>query len=116
LRLDRRDRFRYAPLQSAFAAELLTKHGINAADLNSVTLVANYGLASERAYSKSDAIFVSAREIGGIWRLGELARVLPKGARDGLYDLIARNRYQIFGRYDVCPIPDPERRSKFVEF
>ena len=35
--------------------------------------------------------------------------------RDWFYDLIAKNRYRIFGKYHSCPLPNPEYRSKFIE-
>jgi predicted DCC family thiol-disulfide oxidoreductase YuxK len=114
LRFDRRDRFRYAALQSDFAAEVLSKHGLSAADLNSVTLVRSFGLQGERAYTKSDAIMIAAGELGGFWRVGEVALVLPKGIRDKVYEVIARNRYRMFGRYQTCPVPKPEVRAKFI--
>jgi predicted DCC family thiol-disulfide oxidoreductase YuxK len=114
LRFDRRDRFRFAPLQSEFSAAALRKHGIDPADLNSVTLIGDYGLGSERAYSKSDAIVFASRELGGIWRLGRLGAMLPKTFRDRVYELVARNRYRMFGRYQSCPVPKPEERAKFI--
>jgi predicted DCC family thiol-disulfide oxidoreductase YuxK len=115
LRFDRRDRFRYAPLQSQFANELLKKHGLNSSDLDSVTLIADYGLSTERAYRKSEAIVLAAGELGGVWRIARIGGFLPHAFRDFLYNLIARNRYRMFGKYDYCPTPNPEQRSKFIE-
>jgi predicted DCC family thiol-disulfide oxidoreductase YuxK len=114
LRFDSKNRFRYAPLQSGFAAAALRKHGLDPADLNSVTLIGDYGLPDERPYSRSDAILLAARDLGGIWQLGAGAAVLPKTIRDRVYDLIARNRYRMFGKYQTCPVPKPEVRAKFL--
>jgi predicted DCC family thiol-disulfide oxidoreductase YuxK len=115
LQHDRRDRFRFAPLQSEFASSLLAKHGINAADLDSVSLVVDYGLKTERTFTRSDAVLRATRELGGIWRSGGLGRVLPKTTRDWLYDLVARNRYRMFGKYETCPTPRGQERKKFIE-
>jgi predicted DCC family thiol-disulfide oxidoreductase YuxK len=115
LRSDKGDRFRYAPLQGEFAAEALKKHGINPADQNSVTLIRDYGLESERAYTRSDAILLAVRQLGGIWRLGRVAAVVPGSIRDSVYDLVAQNRYRMFGRYETCPVPKPEESTKFIE-
>ena len=114
LRYDKHDRFRFAPLQSGFAASLLKKHGINAADLDSVSVVAGFGLPKEKAFTKSDAVLRSAWELGGIWRVGEIGRVLPRSLRDWLYDRVARNRYRMFGRYETCRVPRAEQREKFI--
>jgi predicted DCC family thiol-disulfide oxidoreductase YuxK len=115
LRRDKHDRFRFAPLQSEFAASLLKKHGIDAADLDSVSVVADYGVASEKAFTKSDAVLRATWELGGIWRIGEVGRLVPRGVRDWLYDRVARNRYRMFGKYETCPIPTPEQRQKFID-
>jgi predicted DCC family thiol-disulfide oxidoreductase YuxK len=114
LRHDRQDRFRYTPLQSEFASSLLRKHDIDAADLNSVSIVTDYGQPTERAFTKSDAVLRAWWELGGIWRIGEVGRVLPRAARDWFYDLVARNRYRMFGKSEPCPMSRAEDREKFV--
>ncbi len=116
LRHDKHDRFRFAPLQSEFAASLLNKHGINAADLDSVSLVAHYALATEKAFTRSDAVLRAIWELGGIWRVGEIGRVIPRSVRNWFYDRVARNRYRVFGKYETCPIPRSEDRRKFIDF
>jgi predicted DCC family thiol-disulfide oxidoreductase YuxK len=115
LQHDRRDRFRFAPLESEFASSLLRKHGVNAADLDSVSLVVDYGLRTERAYTRSEAVLRAARDLGGVWRVGGLGWAIPGTVRDWLYGRVARNRYRMFGRYETCPMPRPEERGKFVE-
>ncbi len=115
LRFDRRNCFRYAALQSDFAGQVLQKHGLNPRDLDSVTVITNYGLPSERAFTKSDAVMRAAWDLGGAWRIAETGRVIPRAIRDWFYDRIARNRYRIFGKYDSCPIPRPEHRSNFID-
>lgn len=115
VRHDKRDRFRFVPLQSEFAASLLKRHGINAADLDSVSIVADYGRATEEAFTKSDAVLRANWELGGVWRLGEVGRLLPRALRDWLYDRVARNRYRIFGKLAACPVPRPEDRHKFLD-
>jgi predicted DCC family thiol-disulfide oxidoreductase YuxK len=32
-----------------------------------------------------------------------------------LYDFVARHRYQVFGKYETCMLPDPRNKHKFVE-
>jgi predicted DCC family thiol-disulfide oxidoreductase YuxK len=34
--------------------------------------------------------------------------------RDGLYRLVARNRYRWFGRTDICAMPDPGVRKRLM--
>jgi predicted DCC family thiol-disulfide oxidoreductase YuxK len=35
--------------------------------------------------------------------------------RDWGYDLVARNRYRLFGKHDTCPMPTAETRSRFLD-
>ena len=39
---------------------------------------------------------------------------LPQTWRDGVYDWIAANRYRLFGRRQVCRLPTPAERARFV--
>lgn len=115
LNRDRHDRFRFASLQSAFAAELLHRHGTNAIDLDTVYVVVNYGKASERLLSRSDAIIHALNQLGGVWAIFSAGRILPKPVRDSLYKLVATNRYRFFGKYDVCLMPEERFKHKFLD-
>jgi predicted DCC family thiol-disulfide oxidoreductase YuxK len=42
-------------------------------------------------------------------------RLLPRPAQDWLYRRLARNRYRLFGRTDICALPDPELRARLME-
>jgi len=44
-----------------------------------------------------------------------LLRLLPRRFRDWRYDLVARYRYRVFGKYDACPLPKPRDRHKFLD-
>jgi predicted DCC family thiol-disulfide oxidoreductase YuxK len=115
LRRDKYDRFRFAPLQSEFAGTLLKKHEIDALDLDSVSLVTDYGTVSEKAFTRSDAVIRASWDLGGGWRIFEVGRMIPRRMRDWFYSRVAGNRYRIFGKYESCPIPRPEDREKFIE-
>jgi predicted DCC family thiol-disulfide oxidoreductase YuxK len=40
---------------------------------------------------------------------------VPKPLRDAVYNLVARNRYRIFGRYEACFVPGAELRARVIE-
>ena len=40
---------------------------------------------------------------------------VPKPLRDGVYSLVARNRYRIFGKYEECFVPDADMRARVME-
>ena len=100
LRIDRRGLFRFAPLQSAFAKTRLAAAGLDPAALDTVVLV-----EGDRVSVKSEAVLRIARLLGGPWRLLAVGWVLPKGARDAVYDWVARHRYRVFGRHEACWLP-----------
>ena len=116
IKCDRNDRFRFAALQSEFAATVLQRQGINPQSLDTMYLLLNYSQPDERLAARSDAAIQILTELGGIWRaLASIVRLLPRWFRDKAYNLIARNRYQLFGKYQTCQIPDERYRSKFLD-
>ena len=115
LKRDAHDRFRFASLQSDFAASLLKRYEISNVDLNTVCVVADYGQPDQRLLARSDAILHVIRQLGGVWEFLSIGRVLPKSFRDGIYKLVARNRYRFFGKYDVCLMPEERYRKNFLD-
>ena len=115
LKRDRYDRLRFASLQSDFAATLLKRHGVDHQDLDTVYVVLDQGKDTEALLAKSDAALFFATEIGGAWNLARLARIIPRPIRNWVYDLVARHRYRVFGKYETCMLPDPRHKHKFIE-
>ena len=116
LKRDRNDRFRFAALQSEFATKVLSRHGVNPGLLDTVYLLLNYSQPDERLASRSDAAVLILRELGGMWcALAAAMGVLPRWFRDKAYNQIAVNRYQFFGKYPTCQIPNEKYRSKFLD-
>ena len=115
LKRDKHNRFRFASLQSEFANGLLTRHGVDAHDLDTVYVCKDYGQAGETLLARSDAILFMLAELGGVWKLTAVGRVLPKGLRDAIYKIVARNRYRVFGKHESCMLPEPKHRAKFLD-
>lgn len=115
IKRDREDHFLFASLQSELAESLLKRYGINAVDLDTVYVLADYGQPSQRLLARSDAILHVVGQLGGVWTLLKAGRVLPKSLRDALYSLVARNRYRVFGKYEVCLMPEEKYRTKFLD-
>ncbi len=66
-------------------------------------------------YVKSDAALYIAGHLKTPWRFLSYFKWVPRPVRDVVYDLIARNRYRVFGRQDTCMIPQPECISRFID-
>jgi len=112
---DREGRFHFASLQSALGRSILERHGRDPGDLTTFYVVADYRSSSSTLRSRSDAALFLMRNLGRPWRWFAAFRILPRPLCDRIYDLVARNRYRLFGRVDTCPAPSPEYRSRFVD-
>ena len=109
-------RLSFATLQGDLARTTLVPRGFDPADLDTVFVVADWKGPRERVLSRSRAVLHAASALGGVWRvLSTLARIVPPPIADAVYGVIARRRYRIFGRYDACPLPRPEWRSRFLD-
>ena len=112
---DRRGTMRFAALQSDYGQAVIERHP-ELRGVDSVVFVEKAaGGGGERIFVRSDAALKVADYLGGLWKLLLAAKVIPRPLRDYLYDLFARNRYRVFGKYDTCLLPPPEVRSRFLE-
>jgi predicted DCC family thiol-disulfide oxidoreductase YuxK len=116
LRRDRSGVFRFASLQSRIATPILSRHGTNPSNLDTVYVVVNHELPEEYLFSRSDAVLFVLKQLQGQWRLAAfLLQLLPKFLRDAAYNVVARNRYRIFGRSEICTLPSDQDRSRFLD-
>jgi predicted DCC family thiol-disulfide oxidoreductase YuxK len=112
LKHDREAYFRFASLQSDYAARILQGHHLDPRDLDTVYLVQE---SSARPAARSDAVISVLRELGGLWAAIAVAlRLFPKWLRDWGYGVVARNRYRIFGKYESCPLPERKYQDRFL--
>ncbi len=111
---DRKGSMRFAALQSDYGLSVVARHP-ELRGVDSVVFVEAAPGGGERVYVRSDAALKVASYLGGFWRLFLAAKVVPRRVRDYLYDLFARNRYRVFGKYDSCMLPPPEVRSRFLD-
>jgi predicted DCC family thiol-disulfide oxidoreductase YuxK len=116
LRIDGQDRLRFAALQGTLGSEILKQAGRTADALSTVLVVADYQEPGQRLLERSDAALFAIASAGGIYRAAAALRIVPRFFRDAVYDLVARWRYRVFGRFDACPIPGPRTRAKFLDF
>ena len=115
LKRDKHDQLRYASLQSDFASTILLRHGLNPKDLDTVCVVIDYNEPDEHVLTRSTAILNVVQNLGGFWKVAAIGKIIPRPIRDLFYELIARNRYRVFGKYDTCMLPEPRHRAKFLD-
>lgn len=107
---DRRDVFRFAPLQSEIGRRLMIERNIDP-DQTTTFLLIDPGTAY---FNKSTAVLKMGREFGGFWKALWLLEGLPLSFRDWIYDFVSRNRYRWFGKKEKCMVPTPELKDKFL--
>ena len=106
---DRNKRFRFTAIQSGYGTRLAQTFGINPEDPDT-----NAVIHGGVAYFKSDAALTVLSNLPG-WGWVRALRPFPKPLRDAIYNLVARNRYRIFGKYEECFVPDAGVRSRVME-
>lgn len=100
----------FAPLQGETAAALRARHPEIPTTLDSVVLVDE----ADRVWLRSKTFLRVAKHLRAPWRIGYHMRWLPAFVLDLGYRVIARLRYRIWGRADVCDVPAPEQRARFL--
>jgi predicted DCC family thiol-disulfide oxidoreductase YuxK len=116
LRLDRRGRLRFAPLQGVTAQRYLRDCGLPTDDFDSMVLVPEWGRGEPcgRHLLRTDAVLEALRQIGGGWRWFAWLRVLPARLRDPLYRVVASCRYHLFGEWKPRPLARAEWAERFL--
>jgi predicted DCC family thiol-disulfide oxidoreductase YuxK len=110
IKYDKKDTFRLVSIQSEKGKAILNYLGIDTNKTDSIVLY----VPKVAYYYKSEAVIEIAQEMGGFHSLLAIFSVLPTSLCDGIYDFIAKNRYQWFGKKDNCMIPTPELNEKFL--
>jgi predicted DCC family thiol-disulfide oxidoreductase YuxK len=102
-------RFRFTAIQSGYGRRLAQAFGIDPEDPDTNAVV-HGGVAT----FKSDAALTVLSHLPG-WQWVGVLRAVPKAWRDAAYNLVARNRYRIFGKYEVCFLGDAGFRERVME-
>ncbi|WP_036833945.1 thiol-disulfide oxidoreductase DCC family protein [Pontibacillus litoralis] len=109
IKRDKQERFQFASLQGEVGQQLLTQYHTKN-NINSMVLI-----QEGRVYTRSTAALKIANELDGAWKLCCACIIIPRFMRDKVYDIIANNRYKWFGKKDVCTIPSPQMRKRFLD-
>lgn len=110
IKRDKKQHFLFTSLQSDAGQELLLHFKLKKSDFDSIILIQN-----NKVYQKSTAILQISRYLPGLWKLNYAFIIFPKFIRDFVYTIIANNRYKWFGKKEVCMIPTPELKARFLD-
>ena len=110
IKRDPNKRFRFCPLQSPKGQQLAQDHQIENPDLTSMILLEN-----DKVYKKSSAALRISRKLANPWPALYVFIIVPSFLRDAAYDFIGKHRYQWFGKFDQCIIPDDQTKERFLD-
>ena len=108
---DKRNVFMFAPLQGEAGKQLINQFEIDTSKTDSILLY-----SEEKGLKiKSSAALAIASKLGFPRNILTVFYIIPPFVRNWVYDYIAKNRYKWYGKKDVCMIPIPELKAKFLE-
>jgi predicted DCC family thiol-disulfide oxidoreductase YuxK len=102
--------FRFASLQSPFAAKILSLYNTPSNTYDSFILFAN-----NKIYTRSTAALLVVRKLKGFIKLLYAFVIVPRFIRDAIYKMIAKNRYKWFGKKTECWLPTNELQNLFLD-
>jgi predicted DCC family thiol-disulfide oxidoreductase YuxK len=103
IKRDKKNKFLFAPLQSAIGQAILKSEGLQINYLNSFIYI-----SEEKRFEKSTATLSLLRDLGGFWEVCYVFIIVPKPIRDWVYDVISKYRRKIIGRHKCCVVPSTE--------
>lgn len=109
IRRDPSGKFKFAALQSDAGKILLKKYDLSENDFDTFVFISD-----GKYYVKSTAGLKVLKALGGIWKLTYIFIYFPKFLRDFIYDIIAKVRYRVFGKRNVCMIPSENIKERFL--
>lgn len=106
---DKNDLFRFASLQSEYGQNILRKFNLPVDSFSTIILT-----DGNNYHTRSGAALRISKHLKFPHNLYYVFILVPSFIRNFFYDIIARNRYRLFGKKDACRIPTPEERNKFL--
>lgn len=107
---DHSNQFKFSALQSAYGKRVVEKFQLQGDFMDTVLLV-----DSDKVWQRSDAALQILKSLGGVYSVAAIFFLVPAFIRNMVYNYVARNRYRWFGKQDVCRVPTPELKAKFLE-
>jgi predicted DCC family thiol-disulfide oxidoreductase YuxK len=108
IKYDKNNIFKFAASQTNAGENIIRQYSI----LNEAKSV--IFIKDGIVFYKSDAVIEIAKQIKGWPHIFKYASLFPKFLRDGMYNLIAKNRYSLFGKKENCMVPREEDRNRFL--
>lgn len=110
IKRDNKDIFRFVAIQSDLGQQILKNIGIDILKIDSIILYE----PGKAYYYKAEAALRIAKNLKGMIAVVSVFSFLPNIVTNSIYDFIAKNRYKWYGKKELCMIPTPELKAKFL--
>ena len=106
---DKQDVFRFVALQSETGQKIIKYLGIDSSIDSIILYEPGYAY-----FIKSEAVFRIIKHLSSAVKLLLVFNFIPNGIKNIFYDLIAKNRYNWYGKKESCMMPTEEVKRKFI--
>ncbi len=110
IKRDKNKVFQFASLQSKYGMALSAHFNVSSDNLKTVIL-----FDGEKILMQSDASIEILSSLNGIWKAALIFKIIPSFIRNGIYNLLAKNRYALFGKKDQCSVPTDDVKDRFLD-
>ncbi len=110
-RWDKKDQLRFSSLDNALFLSFAKERKLDFDNMDSIVVW-------DQQYSfslEAEGVFMVIKRLGGVWSILLLFSFLPKQLTNGIYRIIAKNRYRWFGKHKQCPLPEAKYAHKFLD-
>ena len=109
IRNDKQDVFRFVALQSETGQKIIKYLGIDSSIDSIILYEPGYAY-----FIKSEAVFRIIKHLSSAVKLLLVFNFIPTSIKNIFYDIIAKNRYNWYGKKESCMIPTEEVKRKFI--
>jgi predicted DCC family thiol-disulfide oxidoreductase YuxK len=109
MKRDKEQRLKFTANQNPAGQEILKRENVPTEDVGTL-----YFWDEGKLYQQSTAALKIARYLAFPWNLAYVFIIVPRFIRDAVYRVVARNRYNWFGKKDACRMPTPEEAARFI--
>ncbi|MBC5834043.1 DUF393 domain-containing protein [Flavobacterium sp. F372] len=106
---DKQDVFRFVALQSETGQKIIKYLGIDSSIDSIILYEPGYAY-----FIKSEAVFRIIKHLSSSVRLLLFFNFIPTSIKNIFYDIIAKNRYNWYGKKESCMMPTEEVKRKFI--
>ncbi|MFZ8961491.1 MAG: thiol-disulfide oxidoreductase DCC family protein [Flavobacteriaceae bacterium] len=108
-RWDRNNRLQFASLNGEWAKQWEKQNNLSLLSYDSIVVI-----KENKIYTEDKAVFTLLKTLGGGWKVLLIFSFLPSFLTQKIYRFIAAKRYQWFGKYTECPLPQKKHKHKFL--